>query len=245
MRSYTLASLATAAAAATQIPFFLPGMGSSRAAIDPVASIVTAGPSSTVLALACPTGTGTGTSSSSSDSADDDDDDACPWGELDITVSVMRATEYAVSVPAAQVSFDCTRSGDMTCTAAIAQALTDAGMSGFTAGTDGTVTGTTVYASSEVVLQTASVTAGEEKLSASASAAQAEESETSAKGSSSEVAKETGASETETLETSKAAEKTPATKSSSAPAEATGAATRFGIQGAALLALVGAAVHVV
>ena len=238
MRSFTVFTLATASAA-TQIPFFMPGMGSLHYDA-PVASIVEADPSTTVMALACPTSKA--------------DSDECPWGELDITVTVVAKTGYAVSVPAAQVTFDCTSKGDMTCTAAIAQEYTDAGMDGFTAGSDGTATGTTVYPSSEVVLQTASVTAGQEKLSAGAGAVSDGASSTAKESSAS--AKETGASSAEsTLKTTgSAAASTGASPSSTgpsatgapsstsaAPEQATGAAARFGIEGAALVALVGAA----
>ncbi|KAL1596564.1 hypothetical protein SLS60_009212 [Paraconiothyrium brasiliense] len=228
MRSYVLASLATAAAA-TQIPFFVPGMGSGSegAGIAPVASIVKADASTTVMALACPTGT---------------DDTECGWGSNDLTISVIAKTVYALSVPAAQVSFDCTSKKDMTCTAAIATEFTDAGMDMFTAGNDGTATGTTVYPSSEVVFQTASVTAGEEKLSGGSGAASTT---ATAKESG---AKETGASASSTLKTtgsvastgaSPSATGANATGTSVTPAQSTGAASKLG---AAFLAVAGAAV---
>ncbi|KAJ4351914.1 uncharacterized protein N0V89_007258 [Didymosphaeria variabile] len=222
MRSYVLASLATATAA-TQIPFFVPGMGSGDAGpgIAPVASIVKADASTTVMALACPTGT---------------EDTECGWGSNDLTITVIAKTVYALSVPAAQVSFDCTSKKDMTCTAAIAAEFTDAGMDMFTAGNDGTATGTTVYPSSEVVFQTASVTAGEEKLSGGAAAA-----------STTAAAKETGASASSTLKTTGSVASTGASPSATGanvtgttatPAQSTGAASKFG---AAFLAVAGAA----
>ncbi|KAF1979007.1 hypothetical protein BU23DRAFT_549698 [Bimuria novae-zelandiae CBS 107.79] len=240
MRSFTIASLATAASAATQIPFFIPGMAPGNDIVQPVASIVKADPSTTIMALACPTGTS--------------DNSECPWGELDMTVSVIAKTEYAVSVPLAQVGFDCTSKKDMTCTAMIAAEFTDAGMTGFTQGGDGTVTGTTVYSSGEVFFQTASVTAGQEKLSAAAGAGESGPAKTT--GAESATAKETSAVESTLKTTGSAAAATGATPSesgasptaakpigasSAAPAEATGAAARFGVEGVALLALAGAA----
>lgn len=236
MRSFTLLSL-TGATAATQIPFFIPGFMGGEDYATPVASIVSAAPSTTIMALSCP-----------SDAADDSE---CPWGELDMTVGVISSTIFSVDVPLAQVTFDCTSKKDMTCTAAIAQEFTDAGMDGFTAGSDGTATGTTVYPSAMVALQTASIIGGLEKLSAGAGAessvakTSAAPKETSESKAASSTMKTTGSpaatgatpSETGAVETGAASQTTGA-----APEEATGAAARFGVQGAALLALAGAAV---
>ncbi|KAK3215523.1 hypothetical protein GRF29_8g262083 [Pseudopithomyces chartarum] len=239
MHSLTLLSLATATAA-TQIPFFIPGFSSNSEIINPDASIVSADATTTIMALSCP-----------SNSPDDSD---CPWGELDMTVGVISKTVFSVDVPAAQVTFDCTSKKDMTCTAAIAQEFTDAGMDGFTAGSDGTATGTTVYPSSVVELQTARVVDGLEKLSAGAGP----ESEAPAKTTSASAsAKETGESSaavSSTLKTTGGPKETGATPSetgvssteapsgtSTAPAEASGAASRFGVEGAAWVVLAGAA----
>ncbi|KAJ4299978.1 hypothetical protein N0V90_005226, partial [Kalmusia sp. IMI 367209] len=231
MRSFVIASLAAVALADTQIKFFLPGMDSADdGGVDPVASIVKADASTTVMALACPTNA---------------DDTECGWGQNDITISVIQSTIYSVSLEAQSVAFECTSKKDMSCTAAIAMELTDAG-SEFTAGSDGMATGTTVYPSDEVVFQTASVTAGQEKLSGGAGAAS---------GSASKTAKETTAAETgasSTLATSIASTGASPSSTGASPtgsaapaAVTTGAASKFGIEGAALLALAGAAaVHV-
>jgi hypothetical protein len=230
MRASILASLATATAA-TQIPFFMPGLGHSNAGIAPVASVVKADASTTVMALACPSGV---------------DDTECGWGANVITVSVIAKTGYALEYPDAGVRFDCTSKKDMTCTAAIAQEFTDAGLDGFTAGGDGTATGTTVYPSSEVLFQTASVTAGKEKLGGGSGVV-----------STTATAKETGDSASSTwkslrkggVATMTSAGASPsatgadgsamgAATGSAAPAEITGAASRFG---AAWFAVAGAA----
>ncbi|KAF2439912.1 hypothetical protein P171DRAFT_447885 [Karstenula rhodostoma CBS 690.94] len=231
MRASTLTFLATAATAAaeTQIPFFLPGMGSSGVGVAPDASIMAGDASTTVMALACPTGV---------------DETECGWGNKDMIVSIVGKNTYALAYSFAGVRFDCTSKGAMTCTAQIAQEFTDAGLDDFTAGNDGTATGTTVYPSSEVVFQTARVTAGEEKLTAESGAVQ-----TSASGTAKESGpKETGASST--LRTTGSVASTGAAPSateadvtgtptgSAAPVENTGAAARFG---AAFVAIAGAA----
>ncbi|KAK7190588.1 hypothetical protein DPSP01_007243 [Paraphaeosphaeria sporulosa] len=228
MRASTLTFLATAASA-TQIPFFLPGMNAEGAGVAPDASIMAADFSTTVMALACPTNAA---------------EDECGWGNKDIVVSVVGDNVYALAYPAAGVRFDCTSKGAMTCTAAIAQEFTDAGMDGFTAGNDGTATGTTVYPSNKVFFETARVTAGEEKLTEGAGAV-----ETSASVSAKQTGpKETGASSTLKTTGSVAstgaapsatgANATGTTTGSAAPVENTGAAARFG---AAFAAVAGAA----
>lgn len=239
MRSGILATLATATSA-TQIAFFIPGFDAPGMSITPGASIVRADPTTTVMALGCPTPT----------ASDADWDDNCPWGTDALTVSVIGTAQYALSLPGAGVRFDCTSKGGMTCTAGVAQEFTDAGTF-FHAGTDGSATGTTVYPKSEIAFQTASVTAGEEKLSA-ASGAESSGATTSAASS----AKETGASAEKTMKTAAstgaapsetgpvatgtAAEK-PSGTASGVPEKATGAAARFGVEGAALLVLAGVA----
>lgn len=234
MRASTFTFLATAVSA-TQIPFFLPGMGSAGAGVAPDASIMAADSSTTVMALACPTNV---------------DETECGWGNKDMVVSVVGTNVYALAYAAAGVRFDCTSKGAMTCTAAIAQEFTDAGLDGFTAGNDGTATGTTVYPSSKVFFQTARVTAGEEKLTEGSGAV---ETSTSASSSATATAKETGPKETgasSTLKTTGSVASTGAAPSatganatgtatgSAAPVENTGAASKFG---AAFFAVAGAA----
>jgi hypothetical protein len=234
MRSAILVALASATAA-TQVPFFMPGLGSSNAGVPAVASIVKADASTTVMALACPSGA---------------DAMECGWGDNVITVSVMAKTGYALDYPDAGVRFDCTSKKDMTCTAGIAQQFTDAGMDGFTAGNDGTATGTTVYPSSKVVFQTASVTAGLEKLGRGSGAVETTTTATPVEtgGSASSTWKglkkggvativSTGASSSATGADEKATE-TATPTGSAVPVENTGAASRVG---AALFAVAGAA----
>ncbi|KAK7177692.1 hypothetical protein PSPO01_16258 [Paraphaeosphaeria sporulosa] len=107
----------------------MPGMGFDSLVIDPVASIVTANPSTIVMALA----------------------------EFDITVAVIAKTEYKLSAPAAHTTYDCTIKKDMTCTLAYVQIeFTGTDTDGFMLDNGVTTTETTVFPSSEVVLQTAS-----------------------------------------------------------------------------------------
>lgn len=231
MRSAALASMAAVALAANPtVNFFMPGLGEIGAGADPNASIVKANPSTTVMALACPTNV---------------DENECAWGQQDLTVTVMGTTKFAFDIEMMSASMECNGKGDMTCTAILPQEFTDEGDM-FTSGNDGKATGTTVYPSSEVSFVTATVTAGADKLSGGSDDA----SKTTAKET---TAKETGtaAQSQSTLSTSAAS--TGATPSSSgseatntnAPPESTGAASRFGMDSAALIAMVGvAAVHV-
>lgn len=231
MRSFALASLAAVALAANPtVNFFMPGLGGDGAGSDPDASIVKANPSMTVMALACPTNV---------------NEEECAWGHEDLTMTVMGTTKVAFNIEAMSASMECSGKGDMTCTAIFPQELTDEG-DFFTAGNDGKATGTSVFPSSEVFFVTATVTAGADKLSSSSDDA----SKTSAKET---TAKETGtAAQTQsTLSTSAAStgatpsSSGPAPTGSNAPPESTGAASRFGMDSAALIAMVGvAAAHV-
>lgn len=235
MRSFALASLASVALAANPtVNFFMPGLGEMGAGADPDASIVKANPSTTVMALACPTNV---------------DETECGWGQQDLTVTVMGTTKFAFDMEMVSGSLECNGKGDMTCTAVIPQEFTDEGDI-FTAGTDGKATGTTVYPSSQVSFVTATVTAGADKLTGgSDDASKTSAKETTAKETG--TAKETASTSQSTLATSAAS--TGATPSSSgstptnsnAPPESSGAASRFGMDSAALIAMVGvAAVHV-
>lgn len=220
MRASTFTFIATAASAA-QIPFFVPAMTSDGIGVAPDASIMAADHSTTVMALACPTNV---------------DETECGWGNKELVVSVVSATEYALEYANAGVRLECTSKGDMTCKVSIAQEFTDAGLTGFKAGNDGTATGTTVYRSGRVFFETARVTAGEEKLTDGAGAV-----ETGASGSAKQSGpKETGASST--MKTTGSAASSGATPSETG-AEETGSSTGSAVArlGVGMLAVAGAA----
>lgn len=209
-----LSFFASAAFAETQIPFFWPGFESSNdGGVNPVASVVSANPSTTVMELACPT---------------DSDSTECGWGNGDITYTVMSKSTYVAQMSAQDmaVSFGCTSKDAMVCVMALPTDIVEPASSE----TDSIATGTTTFSGDEIAMQTATVTAGEDKLQATGGASAAPSGSgssfaTSASAATGAQASKSGASAT----------------GSGSPAESTGAAGRFGVDGAALLALAGAA----
>lgn len=214
-RSITLLSLAAGAFANTQLPFFWPGFdsNSSDGGVNPVASVITVSKATTVVQMACPTGI---------------DSNDCGWGNGEITYTLASSSVYAaaLSTDGISVSFGCTSKNAMTCVMAVpASEFGDltSGMTGI--GSGGVVTVTTTVDSAP--MQTMTVTAGEDKLKATGAASAGSTLATSASG--------TAASG------SKAGATAASATGSGSPAQSTGAAARFGVEGAALFALAGAA----
>jgi len=213
----TIAS--TAFAQASSVAFFFPG---GYEGIGPVASVVQANPSTTVLDLACPTGT---------------DSTECGFGFSGFRYSIISTTIYQASM--SQEDFDLS----FTCNHNVKAAQVTCGVS--VAGVDGNppeIT-TSVLSGSDIAFITASVTAGGELLAAA---------QTGAAGTSSGPAKTTDSSAPTASSTASVASSTGFTTSGTATTTLasgvstpqptyTGAAYKYGVEGPALLALAGAA----
>ncbi|KAF2476271.1 uncharacterized protein BDR25DRAFT_300354 [Lindgomyces ingoldianus] len=213
-----LSILAKIAFAEQTLEFFFPG---GYDGVAPVASIVTANPTTTVLDLSCPTGV----------SSED-----CGWG-TGIRYSIVSTTIYEATVSvesASAVEFTCdhnTKKEEMTCNVSM----------------DGTAT-SSVLSSTELGFIAATVTAGGELLGATGAASQSQSQATSsglktkasASAATAPAASVSGASATASG-ASATASGASATASGVPPAQTTAAAVRFGVEGSALLALVGAA----
>ncbi|KAF1959611.1 hypothetical protein CC80DRAFT_533001 [Byssothecium circinans] len=200
----TFSALAPLALANTNLPFFWPGGGEVNST-NPVASIVSVDKATTVVNLACPK------------SVDLND---CGWGTGQITFSVISTSTYVAAFP--QGNFKCTSSKDANVACAMGLLMESAD------GKSGTMFADTTLSGSDAAMQTATVTAGEEKLAASNTPTA-----TSASGSGSMV--------TSASAGAKASGSAASATGSAATPTASGAATRFGVEGAALAAMVGAA----
>ena len=220
-QSLAILSFLAGAAVADTIQFVFPG------GIDgpsPVATIESVEGSTTSAVVACPTGTPI---------------EECGLGP-GLDVEIIGGTRYQASMSAGSVyvSYGCdgynSAANTMTCTAEMA----------------GQGTQTAVLSGTDVAFITATVAEGAELLSGGASAtASASSRASAASASASTASKSSAAAASSGLRTATAsgtaaagssASGASATASSAAP-QSTGAAARFGIEGAALLALAGAA----
>ncbi|OSS54282.1 hypothetical protein B5807_00024 [Epicoccum nigrum] len=223
-----LSFLAGAACADDVLSFVFPGGIDGPA---PVATIVSANPSTTSAILTCPSGTPI---------------DECGFA-MGLDVEIISGTRFQASMSAVgiSVSYGCdgydTAKDVMTCTAELS----------------GEDTQTAVLSGSDVSFITASVVEGASLLSggasatasasasasarasAAASASVAPKSSTAAAAASSSM--QTSASASSTTHAGSHASGVASATASSAGPENTGAAARFGIEGAALLALAGVA----
>jgi len=219
-----LSFLAGAACADDVLSFVFPGGIDGPA---PVATIVSANPSTTSAIMTCPSGTPS---------------DECGFA-MGLDVEIISGTRFQASMSAVgiSVSYGCdgydTAKDVMTCTAELS----------------GEDTQTAVLSGSDVSFITASVVEGASLLSGGASATASASATATAAASTSVVPKKssTAAAASSGMQTSASAPSTThagshasgvasATASIAAP-ENTGAAARFGIEGAALLALAGVA----
>ncbi|KAF2644692.1 hypothetical protein P280DRAFT_465972 [Massarina eburnea CBS 473.64] len=206
--SIALSTLFSAALATTDLPFFWPG-GSDVNSTNAVASIIVADKGTTVVELSCPK------------SVDLND---CGWGTGELTMSIISASTYQAAL--SQVNFKCTSSQSANVQCAMGYVMDDE-----SDGQTNTVFATTTLSGSSAALQTATVTAGEDKLKAAGTAAASGTAATSASAgakASSSAASATGSAAS-------------ASASASASAQPSSAATRFGVEGAVLAAMVGGA----
>lgn len=192
----------------------------------PVATVVSANPSTTSAVMTCPTGTPA---------------DECGFA-AGLDVEIIGGTRYQASMSAmgVSVSYGCdgydAAAGTMTCTAEMS----------------GEDTQTAVLSGTDVNFITASVVEGASLLSGGAATASASATAASASASASASVAPKSSAASSGMQTSASASSTTAhagshasgvasaTGSSAAPSS-TGAAARFGIEGVALLALAGAA----
>jgi hypothetical protein len=188
---------------------------------DPVATINTANPSTTEFHIACPTGV---------------DSTECGWGPgLDVTILSKTRYQAQMNLEHVSMSLGCdynSKATEMSCTVNQSGGNDDTGGQPVTAVLSGT----------DVEFLSASIVKGAELLSATGSAAATSTGDaasitvvTSAKSASTGLMMATGHGPAIMTSGSPSA-------SGSAPATAsTGAAVKYGIEGSALLALVGAA----
>ncbi|KAF2251369.1 hypothetical protein BU26DRAFT_281687 [Trematosphaeria pertusa] len=220
-----LAFTSGAALAETQLPFFWPGFDNDVSGAQPVASVISADPTTTVLQFSCPTNV---------------DETECGWGDGQITYTILSTTIYRadIATDTLRVSFGCTYDSSATqlaCEESIVDPELTQIQSGSEMSTRTTLTGT------DVAFQTATVTAGESLLGASAGAVAS--SGASAPASSLATSARASGSAAATTGGTPSASGASATGSGAA-AQSTGAAARFGVEGAAMFALAGAAAMV-
>jgi hypothetical protein len=210
--------LATAALAKNStVEFFFPG-GYDGA--DPVASIVSANPSTTVLNLACPTGT---------------DSTECGFGS-GFEYKIISTTIYQASMSELGfiMTFSCDhniKKDEMSC---------GVSLGGSNANDPGTTTA--VLPADQIEFLTATVTAGEELLDAEATGTASSVATSTGvaltAASSATVAPRTSLQTTATASVTALAS---GASSSEPAAQSTNAAYKYGVEGSALLALAGAA----
>ncbi|KAF2462833.1 uncharacterized protein BDR25DRAFT_308109 [Lindgomyces ingoldianus] len=212
LRTAALITILTGLTAAQNqtIEWFVPGAEGS----DLLASVVTANPSTTILHLSCPTNV---------DSSD------CGFGP-GLAFSIISTTIYE----AVMSESDFTMS--VSCEHNLQKSEMPCFVSNGGEGANDPGTTTETFSGSEIGFLTATVTAGAEKLSATASGAQSSDMVTSigTSGSASAAKSPTASGASATASGS--------ATGSAASASSTGAAYRFGVEGGALLALAGAAV---
>jgi hypothetical protein len=208
-----LSALATTILAKNNtVEFFFPG---GYEGVDPVASVVSANPSTTVLNLACPTGT---------------DSTECGFGN-GFEYKIISTTIYQASMSEAGfiMTFSCghnTKKDEMTCNVSL--------------GGEGTTTA--VLPANEIKFLTATVTAGGELLDveATGTASSAATGVALTAANSATLPVRTGLTTRTTGTASVTA--LPSGVSGAEPAtQTTNAAYRYGVEGSALLALAGAA----
>jgi hypothetical protein len=153
-----------------QVSFFFPG---GYEGVSPVASVVTANPTTTVLDITCPTGV---------------DSTECGWGP-GIEVSIISTTIYEATMSEAglfTMTYSCnhnTKASEITCAASMGgSGANDPGVS------------TAVLSGSDIAFVTASVTSGADLLSATGGAK--ESTTASATGASGTAAQKSGSSTT-------------------------------------------------
>lgn len=222
-----LFALAGVTCAADTIDFFFPA-GSEG--VDPVATIKTANPSTTEFRLSCPTG-----------AASDD----CGWGPgLDYTILSKTKYQAQMSAGSFSMSFGCdhnTVKSEMVC--GVYMSGQDFGLS------VGTQLAT--LSKDDIIFNTATVVQGASLLSsadASGTGAASVAPKTTAASSPTNTGLKTSATTPNSAAASGAAstagQASQTASGSAAPAQHTGAAVKFGIDGSALLLLAGvAAVH--
>jgi hypothetical protein len=193
---------------------------------DPVASVVSANPSTTILDLSCPSGT----------SSED-----CGFGQ-GFRYSIISTTAYQASIvdeDAFTISFSCdhnTQAEQLTCAVSV-------GGDDVSSGTDFGDAGTTtsVLSGTDIASFSATVTAGAELLSASGVAQSGSAQPSGSSAASSPGSRTLTASPSGTAAAGSQASSTGASATGTAAPQHTGAAYRFGVEGSALLALAGAA----
>jgi len=207
--------LATAALAKNStVEFFFPG---SYEGADPVASVVSANPSTTVLNLACPTGT---------------DSTECGFGD-GFEYKIISTTIYQASMSELGfiMTFACDhniKKDEMSC---------EVSLGGSNANDPGTTTA--VLSANQIEFLTATVTAGEELLDVKATGAAS-----SVTGVALIAASSVTVAPRTSLQTTATASVTALASGASGAepaAQSTNAAYRYGVEGSAMLALAGAA----
>ncbi|CAA9957158.1 hypothetical protein PTMSG1_00766 [Pyrenophora teres f. maculata] len=231
--------LATTACAQDVVSFFFPG---GYDGVDPVATINVANPSTTEFHIACPTGPKTM---------------ECGWGPgLDVTILSQTRFQAEMSTEGVSMSLGCdynTKAIQMTCTVNQKGGNDDTGGKAVTATLqkeDVNFLTATVVAGQSLLSRTGSASASltstrpsaAPQSTASPAVASATTTSASPKSASSTASMTPSASMSSSSTAMASASTASATQtSSSSTPESTGAATRHGIQGSALLALVGAA----
>jgi hypothetical protein len=199
------------------VDFFFPGINSpDEEGVAPVASIVSVNPSTTVMDLSCPTGVSS---------------DECGWGQ-GVEYTIISTTIYQATMIEADeftMTFECehnTQANEMSCGVSLGGSL---------ANDPGTTSA--VLQSTDFGFLQATVTAGGDLLADSGSDGSAAASSVVKTASSLKtVASSTGTAAAGSQALGTAASVT----GSGSPAQSTGAAGRFVVEGSALLGLVGA-----
>ncbi|KAF2797470.1 hypothetical protein K505DRAFT_269385 [Melanomma pulvis-pyrius CBS 109.77] len=224
-QSFAILSFLASAAFAQEstVEFFFPG---GYEGTDPVASVVTVNPSTTVLNLACPTGT---------------DSNDCGFGSgFEYKIVSTTIYEASMSEEGFIMTFSCDhniKADQMTCGVSIG---------GDNANDPGTTSA--VLSGTDIAFLTATVTAGQELLGAAATGASTGAAPTVTTGASTRAVRTFAPSLTTAastgLETTGTVSVTGLASGASGaepPAATTNAAYRYGVEGSALLALAGAA----
>ncbi|KAJ4317371.1 hypothetical protein N0V94_004974 [Neodidymelliopsis sp. IMI 364377] len=212
--------LAGAALADDVLSFVFPG---GYDGVQPVATVLSANPSTTAALMACPTDTAA---------------DECGWG-TGASVQIISGTRYEATMTgdSFSMSYGCdynSKAVQMTCTA---EMTGEEAQTAILSGSDVAFITATVVQGAELLSGGASATAS---ASASASASAASQSSTAAASSGLRTSASASASGTAAAGSHASNSASTATASGSVP-QSTGAAAKFGIEGAALIALAGAA----
>jgi hypothetical protein len=197
--------------------------------VDPVATINTANPSTTEFHIACPTGV---------------DSNDCGWGPgLDVTILSQTRFQAQMTGDSFSISLGCdynSKATEMSCTVNQSGGNDDTGgepVTGVLSGTDVQFLKASVIKGAELLTETGSASQTSTGSAKSTTVA------SSVKSASAGLMTASGSVPATSMASGSAGSSPTASGSGSAP-ESTGAAVRYGIEGSALLALVGAAAMV-